>query len=213
MNTLLLGNLYWPDFLREGLDPLSWSEKEKKKVKQRYVECDVKVCFLWNTPFKFLSLLYTFLNFTTPIAKEKEIHSSNVFVTAVVSDNFTEAMGNNWDNTGLWVMVGKSGEVKTEWCSWNKHRHPPWSVMVSLGFFSYGLQAPRTGDRSCGWTGHRLLAQFHCEAVAQARAYQQSGAGVISWQWYQPLTAERLISGVRYTLVCIQEPSSFIKSG
>lgn len=79
MNTLLLGNLHWPDFLREGLDPLSWSEKEKKKVKQRYVDCDVKVCFLWNTPFKFLSLLYTFLNFTPPIAKEKEIHSSNVF--------------------------------------------------------------------------------------------------------------------------------------
>ena len=217
MNTLLLGNLHWPDFLREDLDPRSWSEKEKK-VKQRYMDCDVKVCFLWNIPFQFLSLLYTFLNFTTPVAKEKEIHSSHVFVQVwhqIPLQRLWAAAGVFWD-CGLWW------KSLVQWKQNDAHganigilREVSWQAWGSflMGYRGSIGQVPRTGDRSYEWTSHRLSGPVSLWSRGIDMGLQtQSGAGMISWQWYWPLTAEGLISGVRYTLVCIQGPS-FIKSG
>lgn len=199
MNTLLLGNLYWPDFLREGLDPLSWSEKEKK-VKQRYVECDVKVCFCKTHLLNSFLCFIHFLNSQHQLLKKRN-PLLNVFVTAVVSDNFTEAI---WAIAGIMRDCGlwweRSGEVKTEWCSWNKHRHPPWSVMVSLGFFSYGLQARGLGTGVVDGQDTDFWPSFTVKPW-----HRQGLTNRVGQEWYHgsdiSLWQQRLISGVRYTLV------------
>ena len=170
MNTLLLGNLHWPDFLREDLDPRSWSDKEKK-VKQRYMDCDVKVCFLWNIPFQFLSLLYTFLNFTTPVAKEKEIHSSHVFVQVwhqIPLQRLWAAAGVFWD-CGLWW------KSLVPWKQNDAHGANIASFLKCLGklgvlfLWVTGVALGRSRGLGTGvMNGHHtdFLAQFHCEVVA-----------------------------------------------
>lgn len=154
-------------------------------------------CDLWSIPFKFLSLLYKFLNSTTPNAKEKKLHYSSV-CTVVVSNNFTKTMDINQNNMGLWAMVGKFAEVKRERCFWNKHWHPSWNVMASWGllFLWVGQQGLGVRRRQ-QWGGLEEWAhhtdspvQFHCEVVAQKSAYrhgmgQEWSQGCNSRLWQQ----------------------------
>jgi len=182
------------------------------------MDCDVKVCFLWNIPFKFLSLLYTFLNFTTPIAKEKEIHSSNVFVQLwyqiTLQRLWTEA-GMIWDCELWWESLVKWKQNDAHGANIGILLEVSWQAWGSflMGYRGSSGQVPRTGDRSYEWTSHRLSGPVSLWSRGTDKGLQtQSGAGMISWQWYRPLTAEGLMPGVRYTLVCIQGPS-FIKSG
>lgn len=174
------------------------------------MDCDVKVCFLWNTPFKFLSLLYTFLNFTTPIAKENEIHSSNVFVQLW----YQITLQRLWAITGIIRDCGLWWESPVKWKQSDAHGtgilpEVPWWAWDSslMGYRPRGLGTGVVDGQHTGFWPSFTVKPWHRQGLTNSRA------GVISWQWYQPLTAERLISGVRYTLVCIREPSSFIKSG
>lgn len=137
-----------------------------------------------------------------------------MFVTAVVSDNFTEAMGNNWDVPGT---VGYGGESPVKWKQSDAHGTNT-GILPEVSWWAWdsslmGYRPRGTGDRSCGWTGHRLLAQFHCEAVAQARGLRNRvgqewyhGSDISLWQQEVNIWGEIYI-GLH------SEPSSFIKSG
>lgn len=149
------------------------------------MDCDVKVCFLWNIPFKFLSLLYTFLNFTTPIAKEKEIHSSNVFVQLwyqiTLQRLWTEA-GMIWDCELWWESLVKWKQNDAHGANIGILLEVSWQAWV-LFLWVTGVAVGRSRGLGTGvMNGHHtdFLAQFHCEVVAQTRAYKLR----VEQEWY-----------------------------
>lgn len=164
MNMLLLGKLCWLDFLLEDLGHQSWPEKGNFK-KDMWT---VMKYFLWNIPCKFLSLLYKFLTFTTPDAKEekkKKPSTTPMFVQLwyqVTLQRLWTIIGIIWGYEPWWESLVKGRGKDASGTNIGTFPEMSWQVGDSSSHGLAGIggkrRVARGGLEDWGqeWTSHRL---------------------------------------------------------